>query len=318
MNPCAAILERHLAGELSYYECEYRMKHKDGYWVEIHDRGRIVTRKTEGKPLSMFGFHLDITERKQAEAKIFHLQKEESLGRMAGAVAHHYNNLIQIIAGNLELVQEKLPENSGSAGNLADAMHAARRASNMGGMMLAYLGHTVARHENLELSGTCRGFLSSFIANMPAHVTLAADLSKPGLIVNANAGHIRQILEILISNASESVKEQSGSVFLSIRKSASVDIPTDHRYPVDFLANPSDYACLEVRDTGEGILQKNLEKIFDPFYSTRFTGRGLGLPIVLGTIKTHQGCMTVATMPGKGSTFRVYLPLIREKQYDQY
>jgi signal transduction histidine kinase len=265
--------------------------------------------ESEGGRFVCFG--RDISERKKAAAEILYLQKAESLGRMAGAVAHHYNNLMQIINGNLEMAREDLlPGNSGPAGNIAEAMQAARRASHMGGMMLAYLGHTIAPQEPLDLAETCRGFLPGFREDMPASITLEADLPGPGLIVLANAGQIRQILEILITNAWEAMGGRSGRISLNLGRTAPVDIPLIHRHPVDFQAGKTDYACLEVKDSGEGIGKKDIEKIFEPFYSTRFTGRGLGLPVALGAIKRHKGCITVTTVPDQGSAFQVYLPVL--------
>ena len=111
------LLERHFAGELPYYDYECRMKHKDGHWVWVHDRGRVVTRTNDGKPLLMFGTHSDITARKlaeeaksQLEAQNRQLQKSESLGRMAGAIAHHFNNQLAVVMGNLEMAMDELPQ----------------------------------------------------------------------------------------------------------------------------------------------------------------------------------------------------------------
>jgi len=303
------LLKQHFTGELPYYDCECRMKHKEGHWVEVHDRGKVITWTSDGSPLMMFGTHQDITKKKQAEARILHLEKAESLGRMAGAVAHHYNNLLTVVMGNLDMALIDLPEDCETAASLTQAMEAARRASKLGSMMLAYLGQTNAPRKRLDLSRTCKGFLPALQADMPSHITLEADLQETGPAVTANARQIQQILEFLITNAWEAMGDKTGSVCLDIRRVCSTEIPTAHRFPVDFQPGKTDYACLEVADTGAGIPENDVDKIFEPFYSTKFTGRGLGLPVALGAVKTHNGCMTVATRHGRGTRIMIFLPV---------
>ncbi|MEE4363303.1 MAG: PAS domain S-box protein, partial [Desulfotignum sp.] len=425
------LLKQHFAGELPYYDCECRMRHKDGHWVEVHDRGKVITWASDGTPLMMFGTHQDITqrkqaeqqekqtrqyletilqttadgfwvldmrgilidvndaycrmtgykkeqmlgmsigdldtvespevtaarieriiatgseffetrqrrrdgsifpvevsttwlpidggrlvcfgrditERKQAEARILHLEKAESLGRMAGAVAHHYNNLLTVVMGNLDMALIDLPEDCEPAGSLNQALEAARRASKLGSMMLAYLGQTNAPRKRLDLFQACRGFLPALRADMPSHISLKADLQETGPAVTANARQLQQILEFLITNAWEAMGDQTGSVYLGIRRVCSTEIATAHRYPIDFQPDKTDYICLEVTDTGTGIPENDIDKIFEPFYSTKFTGRGLGLPVALGAVKTHNGCMAVATRPGRGTRVMVFLPV---------
>ncbi len=247
--------------------------------------------------------------RVQAEARILHLKKAESLGRMAGAVAHHYNNLLTVVMGNLDMALADLPEDCEPAESLKHAMEAARRASKLGSMMLAYLGQTNAPRKLLDLSLTCREFLPALQGDMPAHITLNADLQKTGPAVRANARQIQQILECLITNAWEAMDDQTGSVYLSLRRVSYSEIATAHRYPMDFQPDKTEYACIEVTDTGAGIPENDVDKIFEPFYSTKFTGRGLGLPVALGAVKTHNGSMTVATRPGRGTRIMVFLPV---------
>jgi PAS domain S-box-containing protein len=247
--------------------------------------------------------------RQQAEARILHLEKAESLGRLAGAVAHHYNNLLTVVMGNLDMALIDLPEDCESAESLTHAMEAARRASKLGSMMLAYLGQTNAPRELLDLSRTCKEFLPALQADMPSHITLEADLQETGPAVTANARQVQQILAFLITNAREAIGDKTGVVYLDIRRVCSTEIPTAHRYPVDFRPGKTDYACMEVTDTGAGIPENDVDKIFEPFYSTKFTGRGLGLPVALGAVKTHSGCMTVATRPGRGTRIMVFLPV---------
>jgi CheY-like chemotaxis protein len=137
------------------------------------------------------------------------------------------------------------------------------------------------------------------------------DFPSPGPTINGNANQIQQVLTNLIANASESY-DTHGSVQLIVKTVSAESIPRSHRYPVDWQPQNTKYACLEVTDTGCGIADEDIEKIFDPFFTSKFTGRGLGLPVALGIIKTHNGTITVKSEPGKGSVFRAFLPVSAE------
>jgi PAS domain S-box-containing protein len=252
-------------------------------------------------------------ERIQAEKRILYLQKTESLGRMAGAMAHHYNNLLTSVMGNLEMAMEDLPDHSPIAGNLEQAMQAAERISKLGGTMLAYLGQTHTPRRRLDLSKTCRTVVSEIQADIPSWIELKTDIPIPGPAVQANAGEIAQILKSLITNAREAMEDRPGVIDLSICRRHSEEIPSGHRHPLDFHPDGTDFACIRVHDSGSGIPENHMEKIFDPFFSTRFTGRGLGLPIVLGIVKSLSGCITVSSSPGSGTAFQVFIPVLKHE-----
>jgi signal transduction histidine kinase len=120
---------------------------------------------------------------------------------------------------------------------------------------------------------------------------------------------MQQILTNLFNNAWEAIGKDSGTISLSVKTVASADIPTAQRFPIDWQLQDSSYACLEVTDTGSGIADKDIEKLFDPFYTSKFTGRGMGLAVVLGIVKTHKGVLTVESKAKQGSTFRIFFPL---------
>jgi signal transduction histidine kinase len=261
-------------------------------------------------------FGRDITERKQSEKRIRHLQKSESLGRMAGAMAHHYNNLLTSLMGNLEMAMEDLPEDHAVSGNLKMTMQAAERISKLGTTMLAYLGQTHTPRKPLDLSDTCRNALREFRANIPPWIDLKIDFPDPGPIVRANAGEITQVLKNLVTNAREALEDAPGTIRLSIDKIPADNMPASHCFPMDFQPGAAVFACIRIQDSGPGIPENTLEKIFDPFYSTQFTGRGLGLPIALGTVKSLGGCITVMAAPsGTGTVFRVFIPVSNDEPF---
>ncbi len=284
---------------------ETRHRRKDGTIFPIEISATWMT--SNGGRLICFG--RDITERKQTEKRIRHLQKSESLGRMAGAMAHHYNNLLTSVMGNLEIAMEKLPKDSGITSNLKMAMQAAERISKLGTTMLAYLGQTHPSQKRLNLSETCRNAVSRQLPDFPSWISLETNFPEPGPMIRANSDEIRQVLKILLNNAREAIGEQPGTVYVSIGEVPAGEIPETSRHPVDFQSEGSDFACIRIQNTGPGISEKNLEKIFDPFYSTKFVGRGLGLSIALGTIKSLGGCITVTSNAGSGPVFQIFLPI---------
>jgi PAS domain S-box-containing protein len=262
----------------------------------------------------------DITERKfdegekaKLEAQNRQLQKAEGLGRMAAAIAHHFNNHLAAVTGNLELVIDDLPPGAGPAVQLADALRGARQAAEVSKLMLTYLGQTPARHEPLHLSELCRQSLPMLRAAMPKNIALDTDLPSLGPAVRADANQIQQLLTNLVTNAWEAGGAGPSAVHLTVRTVSPADIPASHRFPVDWRPRDNAYACLEVVDAGSGIADKNFEKLFDPFFSTRRTGRGLGLSVVLGVVRAHGGAVTVESEPGRGTAFRVFLPVSAEE-----
>ncbi len=251
-------------------------------------------------------------EKTELEAQNRQLQKAESLGRMAGAIAHHFNNQLQAVTGNLEMALDELPRSDGLAELLNEAMAAARRAADVSGLMLTYLGQTAASRKLLDLSELCRRNLPMLRAALPADVILKAGPSAPGPAIFADETQIRQVLTNLISNAREAIAAGEKTIHLNVKRVCAADIPDSPRFPVGWLPKDGDYACLEVSDTGCGIPEPDIERIFDPFFTRKFTGRGLGLPVALGIVRTHGGVVTVESGPGRGSIFRVFLPLVTD------
>jgi len=276
--------------------------------------------KVDQKRRRVYGFFQDITDRKQVEeekseieSQNRQLQKAESLGRMAGAIAHTFNNQLGAIIGNLEMAIDDLPEGALLVNRLTTAMKAANKAAEVSSQMMTYLGQSFDKPEPLDLSETCRRGLILLQAAIPRNVVLETELPSPGPVIIANSNHIQQILNNLITNACEAVGTGRKSMHLTVKTISPVDIPAANRFPLDWQPQDLAYACLEVTDRGCGIPKPDIEKIFDPFFTSKFTGRGLGLPVILGILKAHGGAIAVESIPGLGSTFWVFLPLSAEE-----
>jgi two-component system, cell cycle sensor histidine kinase and response regulator CckA len=212
----------------------------------------------------------------------------------------------------MELTLGDLPPGSATAENLSDALTSARKAAEISGSMLAYLGQSAAKRESLDLAQTCQRSLAVLHAVVPKRVALETELHAPGPSIRANEGEIQQVLANLLTNAGEAIGEHAGTVRVGVRTVAAAELAAQARFPVDFEWSEAAYACLEVGDTGAGISAADVESLFDPFFSSKSAGRGLGLPVVLGIVRAHGGALTVQSEPGRGSLFRVLLPLAVE------
>ncbi len=268
------------------------------------------------------GFFFDITklkkmeeERLNFERRLQQIEKAESLSRMAEAVAHNFNNMLAVVVGNLELALQDLPATTDSAivENISDANRAALRAAETSRLMLTFLGQAIGKPDSFDLSAVCRECLARLHADMPEKIALTIELPAAGPVVRANPTQIVNVLSILVANACESIPAgEPGKVKVSVENAKAGEIRDTHRYPMDWKRSKTDYACIKVSDTGNGMDEAVFGRIFDPFYTTKFTGRGLGLPVALGIVKSSGGCVTVESELGLGSVFRVFLPSLPE------
>ena len=291
---------------------ELKGRKKDGNLFDVQVSAATVL-DDSGNPSALTSTSIDITERKGIEAQFQQFQKTQSLARMAGAIAHHFNNQLSVVMGNLELFLIDLPSDAKNRENLLRSMMAAQKATVVSRQMLIYLGQTPGKHEPMDLPRVCRQSLSLVQTVIPKGLIVKIDFPDSGPVIRADEGQINQVLANLITNAWESISDNQGTIGLAISTVSRADIPTSKRFPMGWQPKHIPHACLEVSDTGCGVKGMDIEKLFDPFFTTKFTGRGMGLAVVLGIVKAHAGCITVDSESGSGSTFRIYLAISMEK-----
>ncbi len=278
-----------------------------------------VVKDAQGRMLYQVINVQDITERKKAEEEkhkldklTWRLQKNQSLDRMAGGIAHHFNNHLGAVIGNLEMAIEDLPKQTETARRLTRAMESVLKSTEVSGQLLSYLGQVTGENAEHKLSDICRRILLLLQAAMPKNVILKEDLPTPGPTIKAKADQIEQVVANLVNNAFEAIGDKQGTTHLKIKTVSPADISTSHLFPLNWQPEDNNHACIEVTDTGCGIANEAIDKLFDPFYSTKFPGRGLGLSTALGIVTAHGGAFAVASKIGRGSTFRVFLPISAE------
>lgn len=251
-----------------------------------------------------------MTERKQAEKRLSQAQKMESVGLLAGGVAHDFNNLLTVIIGTAGSALDACPSCEHCPGILA----AAESAAHLTRQLLAYAGKGQAVVDVVDLTELVSKSTQLLGASVPKKSRLTFRLAPDLPCVEADPGRIDQVLMNLVINAGEAV---------SGRNEASIEVSTGTceitaemareqmpRYEVA----PGAYVWLEVRDNGGGIDESALSRIFDPFFSTKFTGRGLGLAAVDGIVRSAKGFIDVFSSPGIGSSFRVFWPASEKKR----
>ncbi|MFB3785490.1 MAG: PAS domain S-box protein [bacterium] len=260
----------------------------------------------------------DITERKRNEevrnrlqSQLLHAQKFESLGVLAGGIAHDFNNLLTTILGNAGMIMRSLPADSPVRKYAKDIETASLRASELTSQLLAYAGKGRFVLKPLHMSSLIQDMVHLIEISVTRHVTLQYNLASLLPAIRADAGLIRQVVVSLVTNASEATGEKGGR----IRIRTGVFHSTNENRSKIFLGEDltdGEYVFLEVADTGCGMDAETQAKIFDPFFSTKFTGRGLGLAAVLGIVRGHGGSIQVQSQPGEGSRFTILFPAAGE------
>jgi PAS domain S-box-containing protein len=242
-------------------------------------------------------------EAEASEAHAYHVQKLESIGVLAGGIAHDFNNLLHVVLGNADLARLHVPGDSPAREHLDEVVRATQRAAELTQQLLAYSGRGAVESRQLDLSREVREMATLLRTAISKQATLEWDLAEELPPVSADPTQLRQIVMNLITNASDALGEGSGTITLrtGVVESAESD------------AEPPDSVFLEVSDTGCGMDTDTLQRIFDPFFSTKFTGRGLGLAAVMGIVESHQGRVRIRTAPGEGTSFRVVLPAVAGK-----
>jgi PAS domain S-box-containing protein len=306
--------EDHLAGQREQLEIELRVRRSDGEYVWLLDRGRVVQRDEQGRPLRASGTLLDITGRKQAEQEqqdlqrqIEHAQKLESLGVLAGGIAHDFNNLLVGVLGNADLALRELSPVSPARENVTEIERAARRAADLCRQMLAYSGKGRFVVEPVELPDLIEEMAHMLEVSIGKGVVLKYHFGRDIPPIEADATQLRQVVMNLIINASEAIGDRSGVISVTVNHTECDREYLSSTYLAEEL-EPGTYVVLEVADTGVGMDKQTLDRLFEPFFTTKFTGRGLGLAAVQGIVRGHQGAVKVYSEPGQGTTFRVLLP----------
>jgi len=246
-------------------------------------------------------------ERRKLEAQIQEAQKLESLGVLAGGIAHDFNNLLAGIIGNTDLALAGLSPGSSAQEPIEEAKKAGLRASELTKQLLAYTGKGPLEIRAINLNELVKEMGHLLKVSISKKVSLACHLAAEPLAVMGDASQIQQVIMNLITNASEAIGDAIGVITLRTGIASADEAPRVETLE-EYDLPACEYVFLEVADTGSGMDEETRARIFDPFFTKKFTGRGLGLAAVQGIVRAHGGTIEVTTAPGEGTTFRVLLP----------
>jgi two-component system cell cycle sensor histidine kinase/response regulator CckA len=302
-----AVVAEHLRRDASDpYEATARRRDGSAFIGEIRGRTLLL----QGRSMRVTVIR-DITDRKRIEAeqralaeRVRLAQKLESLGVLAGGVAHDFNNILTVISNGVALAKRETNLSAASAAHLDAIALAATRAADLCRQMLAYAGKARIEREPVELSALVGEMSSMLEASISKNATLVRELA-PGLpSFLGDATQVRQIVMNLVLNASEAIVGPNGTIVIATGMGHTVSA---HAAAAGE-PRSGEYVWLEVKDNGSGMDAQTAAQMFDPFFTTKFVGRGLGMAAVLGIVRSHDGVIDVDTNPGQGTRIRVFLP----------
>lgn len=281
-------------------------RRKDGssFWNEL-----TITpvRDEQGEVSHFIRVTRDITKRRSLEEQLSQSQKMEAIGQLAGGVAHDFNNILAAILGNTEISLTELPPSHPVRENLAGIKAASLRAKSLIQQILTFSRQQPPNREVISLESVVRESAHFLRATIPATIELvvAVDPNVPAVL--ADSTQIHQVLVNLGTNAWHAIGDQPGCIEIRLQ---SLEVGESDADSLEG-CRPGRFACLSVRDTGKGMQPETLRRIFDPFFTTKQPGEGtgLGLSVVHGIVQAHDGFISVVSRPGRGTTFKVLLPV---------
>ncbi|OLB37304.1 MAG: hypothetical protein AUH11_09020 [Acidobacteria bacterium 13_2_20CM_57_17] len=293
------------------FQAEYRITRKDGQIIWVSDTA-VVVRGSDSHPV-MEGLIVDITERKLLENQLQQARKMEAVGRLAGGVAHDFNNLLTIIKGYIEIALQRCLNQPALHSDIRRIEDAADRAVTLVRQLLAFSRKQVLRPKIIDLNSIVVNLDHLLRRLMSANIEMKTFVSKDVATIKADPGQVEQVIMNLVVNARDALPE-GGRIVI---ETSNVDL--DSAYTLDHaIVRPGPYVLLAVSDTGIGMSAETVAHIFEPFYTTKESGRGtgLGLSTVYGIVKQSGGYVWVYSELGKGTTFKVYLPRVKDAVQD--
>jgi PAS domain S-box-containing protein len=310
--------EDYLQKKAKYFDVEYRIKTKSGEWKWVLSRGIALSYGENKQPLKLTGTSRDITLYRQTKealeasvrelaaekerVNLLKMQKLESLGILAGGIAHDFNNLLSVILSNLELAEYKLAKGQDATKDLKMVEKAALRAAKLTKQLLAFSQGDVPAKQTADLGEIIKETAEFTLKGSPVKI----EYSLPSGLwpVEVDPGQISQVFQNLLLNACQAMPE-GGMVKISACNEV---LPPGN----GMMLMPGNYIKITVEDEGIGIPEENLTKVFDPYFTTKKHGSGLGLASSYYIIKNHEGYIGVSSEAGSGSTFYIYLPAAKE------
>ncbi|WP_207681422.1 ATP-binding response regulator [Desulfonema magnum] len=290
---------------------EMKAKRKNGSVFDVRISANLVTQK-DGRHLCMMASFRDISEQRKLEAQLRLSQKMEAIGRLAGGIAHDFNNILFIIMGYAEMIMGDFPKDSEPYNKLMKILTASKRARDLVRQILTFSRQDDTERKPLNIQPVIKESLKLLRSSISKNIEFKVNLDTDCGDIMGDPTQIHQIMMNLCTNAYHAMEETGGCLEVTLNE---VVIGTDDMMNI----KPGKHLRLSVHDTGKGMTSDVMEKIFEPYYTTKEKnkGTGLGLSVVHGIIKNHEGNITVYSEPDRGTTFNLYLPVIEEKSVEE-
>jgi|GEM_PF-839584 len=300
-------MERLMVGE-SLFGLESRRYSKGGQILPVSVSGTVY-RDRDGNPVGSIINLRDITEQKKLQGQLQHAQKMEAVGTLAGGIAHDFNNLLQAVQGYAELLHRGKAKDNPDCAGLQKILSAAKRGAELTRQLLTFSRKVESRKRPLDLNYEVHEIRRLLERTLPRMIDIELHLADDLKIVSADPAQTEQVLMNLAVNSKDAMP-QGGRLFIETK-----NVTLDVEFCKNHLGSkPGDYVMLGVSDTGHGMDSRTIAHIFEPFYTTKGPGQGtgLGLAMVYGIVKEHEGYITCHSAPGVGTTFKIYLPTVDE------
>jgi len=288
------------------FEIEHRLRRASDGSYRWHLARAVPFRGAHGQITNWFGTCTEIENQKQAETVNLQREKLESLGQLAAGVAHDFNNLLIAVLCGASYAKESLPASHPVQDILKGVVRAGERAAELTSKMLAYAGLGNQHVEPTDLNQLVLEACDSLRESIPREILLDVRTMRGGALLTTDSRRMRQVVGELVMNAAESIRKGASGII--IVRTHTLEISRDAGPASTPALAPGCYVALEVHDNGCGMDEEIRKKIFDPFFSTKFLGRGLGLAAVQGFVRSNGGDVQVETSPGNGTSFRILLP----------
>jgi len=305
-----AVLRRTIEKQGYVKDYEFIVTRKDGEPITILMTATLVKTPT-GKIVGYRGIIRDISQQKKLEQQLIQAQKMEAIGTLAGGIAHDFNNILGAILGYAELVLDDAPRGTLLRKNAQRILDATQRAAGLVRQILAFSRQTKQEQKPLILADIVKEALKLFRSSLPATIEIRQEIKATAGVILGDPTQIHQVMMNLCANAAHAMKDTGGILEISLDE---VLLDAESSAGNDNL-KPGVYLKLMVSDSGHGIPQAVMKRIFEPYFTTKKTGEGtgMGLAMIHGIVKNHNGDISVYSEPGKGTSFHLFFPKIQEK-----
>lgn len=302
-----------LHGNATLWREEYRFKYKSGHYARVEDHG-LILRNHDGKPVRIVGGMKDVTEIRKIQSQYLRAQRLESIGTLAGGIAHDLNNLFAPIIMGVEYIKRR-PFDQHSLEIIDNIHSSACRGADLVKQVLSFARGMEGQRVEVQISHLVREIQTIVRNTFPKNIVFETEICPELYTVTGDPTQFHQVLLNLCLNSRDAMPH-GGTLKI---KAANAPIESSNETLYHEL-KPGDYICIEVSDTGVGIDNNIIEHIFEPFFTTKEVGKGtgLGLSTAQGIVKSHGGCIHVYSEPGNGTTFRIYLPANRHTQAEPH